>query len=30
MGVALEMNVVLWIMICCAAMKAIQLVEYPN
>jgi hypothetical protein len=28
--VTLEMNVVPWIMICCAAVKAIQLVEYLN
>jgi hypothetical protein len=30
MGVAFQINAALWIMIGCAAMKAMQLVEYLN
>jgi hypothetical protein len=30
MAVALEINFALWIMIGCASMKAIQLLEYLN
>jgi hypothetical protein len=30
MGVALEVNFALWIMIACATAKVVQLVEYLN
>ena len=30
MAVALEINIALWLMIGCAALEAIQLVEYLN
>jgi hypothetical protein len=30
MGVALQINVALWLMLGCAAMKAVQFVEYLN
>jgi hypothetical protein len=30
MAVALEINVAIWVMISCMAMKALQLAEYVN